>query len=347
MSLMTSRTASTAVVALSVGALLLAGCTQPDEFGGVEDTNPLQDEDPDPDPDPSPTDIPEAPFVGTIDVPDLDATCFLEPSTPQVERVTYAVPSSWQVDGSCQVLDPELEELPQGTESDAAVLVTTAAAGYGEVSSPGNELRDVTTWLGARAGFQALRRTGISTGEAAFAEGQPVLTWMFDLDIGEDEDGGVFTLNATSGDDVVRAVTDAIAETVVIQPPAERVEEDEVSESLAVVRTEGGNAPFSVTFDGDCFALRPGGAEGEPLDESCALDPTDAPIVARVLGGDVLVGYAPATAVAVQSDDLDPPYGLAANVEGGTVFAFRIDELPADLTAIGRGGEELVTVPVG
>lgn len=346
---------------LAVSGLLLVGCAveedvdddiaEPEPTGMLEDPDPLEDQpdggvtSPSPGTGESPGEQP--PVVGTIDVPDLDARCSLEPSTPQVERITYSVPSSWQVDGSCQVLDPELDELPQDTESDAAVLVTTAAAGYGEASSPGTAITDVTTWLGARAGYQALRRDATSTGEAAIPEGQPILTWMVDLDVGVDEDGGILTLTTTSEDDRVRALVDAIAETVVIQPPADRQAENTAPESLAVVRTEGGGTPFSVTYDGDCFALRPDGAEGERTDQECDLDPTEAPIVARVLGDDVLVGYAPATSIGVQSDELDPPYGLAANIEGGTVFAFPVSELPTELTAIGKGGEELVTEPVG
>ena len=335
---------------LAASGLVLAGCAAGEEdFQGIAEPEPDATGQGDPDlldGQQGDDGAAASPITGTIDVPVLDAQCFLEPSTPQVERVTYSVPSSWQVDGSCQVLDPELESLPQGAENEAAVLIATAVAGYGEVSTPGDELREVTTWRGARAGYQALRRTGTSAGGAAIPEGQPVLTWMFDLDVGDDEDGGILTLDTTSGEERVRAVVDAIAQTVVIQPPADRQAENTAPEELAVVRTESGDAPYSVTFDGDCFALRPSSAEGERTDLECDLDPSQAPIVAGVLGEDVVVGYAPATSIAVQSSELEPPFGLTANVEDDTVFAFRVSQPPTELTALGRGGEELVTESV-
>ena len=347
------------LVLLTVCGLVLTGCSQPAEVeepiaepeptGMLEDPDPLEEEQGGDSASPSPADdqtTVDEPIVGTTDIPDLAEQCFIEPATPQVERVTYTVPSSWQVEGSCEILDPELEQLPTGTETDAAIVIDNTPVAYGEVVQPGESLDDVTAWLGARAGYQAQRQVGTSTGAAQLPEGTPVLSWMFDLDVGADDEGGTFTISTTTQDEQVRAVADAIAETVVIQPPADRQADNSAPESLAVILVEAGDRPFAVTFDGDCFALRPGGAEEGRSDQECDLDPTEAPIVARVLGGDVVVGHAPAASIAVQADGLEPPYGIAANVEGGTVFAFRVDEVPEELTALGKGGEALITTPV-
>lgn len=344
--LWTSSGVTAPLVALAVGGLLLTGCSEPEEFD--EDIV-----------EPEPTDVSDQdlleegeeaasppadePIAGTHDVPDLDAQCFAEPAAPQVERVTYSVPASWQVEGSCEVLDPDLERLPTGTEAQPAIVVETNTMAYGQVVKPGDSLTDVTHWVGARAGYQAQRQVGVATGTGELAEGTPVLSWMFDLDVGEDDEGGTFTITSTAEDEQVRAVADAIADTVVIQPPAERQADNSAPETLAVVLVETGERPFAVTFDGNCFVLRSGGTEGERTAQECGLDPAEGPIVAGVLGDDVLIGYAPPASMAVQADALEPPYGLTLNTEGATVFAFRIDELPERLTALGDGGEELIT----
>lgn len=359
MPVLSSVRAAAPLSAALVG-LLLTGCigqqeppppiVEPSEDEGVlEDEDPLVEQgasgQPD-EPDGSPGEQP--PVAPTIEVPTLDAQCVVEPSAPQVETVTYSVPSDWQVEGSCEFIDPDLEEQADGaTESGADIVIADSDARYVDVVATGPGIADVTTWRGARAGYQASRRTGTATGEAANPQGLPLLLWAHDLDAGADDaDGGVFTITTSSDDEQVQAVADAIAETVVLLPPADVQAENNAPESLAVVQVDQGTDPYAVTFDGDCFALRPGGPDEGRADQECGLEPTADPIVARILGEDVLVGFAPGVSIAVQSDELSPPYGLTLNVEGDSVFAFRVAELPTELTAIGPAGEELVTVPV-
>lgn len=283
-----------------------------------------------------------------VDTPELDAQCTVEPEGGDVGTVRYAVPTAWKVEDRCDILDPDRDELPEQTEAEAAIFADTSEASYEQVHEDGSASTDVITWLGARAGYQAARTTSVSTGEALHPEGQPNTTWSFDLDAGTDEQGGVFrlTTGAVEGDayDLAQATVDAIAQTVVLQPAAGDMATGPGSD-IAVVRTEGGGTPYTVTYDGDCFALRPGGPTDDPTDELCELDPTAGQLVAGTLGERVVVGYAPAVAVAVEGSDTPPPYGLTASIEGGTVFAFRTEQAPSELTAVGFGGEELFTAP--
>jgi hypothetical protein len=346
-----SRTSASLFLA---AGLAVAGCTSAPGPGDDQATStPDPTASGSPTPVASPSDELEAtsdptPVTPTVDTPDLDAQCTVEPDAGDVATIRYAVPSAWKVEDRCDVLDPDKEELPEQTEVVAAIFVNTSQAPYTEVNEESPASTDLTTWLGARAGYQAARTTSVSTGEALSPEGQPNTTWSFDLDAGTDDQGGVFTLmtGGVDGDayDLAQATVDAIAQTVVLQPAAGDMPTGAGSD-IAVVRTEGGGAPYTVTYDGDCFALRPGGPTDEPTDELCELDPTAGPLVAGVLGGDVVVGYAPATSIAVEGTDVPPPYGLVANIEGGTVFAFRAAQLPSELTAVGPGGEELLTVP--
>lgn len=345
----------TSAAIMAVAGLVLTGCT-PDETEEVlvppteddvvlEDDGPLAEDGTATQADGATDDLP--PLASSIEVPSLDASCVLDAPAPEVDRVTYNVPSSWQVAGSCGVLDPEMEELPaDGTESGAGVVVSVDPVPFEDVTSPDSAVTDLTSWLGARSGFLAARSTATSTGEGQVPERSPVLTWAFDL-TPEPEQEGTLSIFTNADDERVRAVADAIAQTVVIQPPADRQADNSAPESLAVVRVETGDTPYAVTFDGDCFTLREGGAESGRTDLECDLDPEAGTIVTGILGEDVLVGYAPATSIAVQSDDLAPPYALTANVEDDSVFAFRVDEIPAELTAIGPAGAELVTAPVG
>lgn len=338
---------------LAVG-LVVAGCTSAPDPGASPASTPT----PDPTttapqtPAPSPTDGLEAtpeptPVTPAVETPALDDQCTVEPGTGDVATIRYAVPSAWKVEGRCDVLDPEKSELPEQTETEAAIFVSTSEVSYAEVheDSPGST--DVTTWLGARAGYQTARTTSVSTGEALSPEGEPSTAWSFDLDAGTDEQGGVFRLMTGGVDgeayDLAQATLDAIAQTVVLQPAAGDMPTGPGS-NLAVVRTEGGGAPYTVTYDGDCFALRPGGPSDDPTEELCELDPTAGPLVVGMLGQDVIVGYAPAAAIAVEGPDTGP-HALTAGIEGGSVFALRTEQPPADLTAVGPGGEQLLTVP--
>lgn len=282
-----------------------------------------------------------------VEVPELDARCTLEPEQPQVDTVQYAVPSAWQVDGSCDVLDPDLDELPEAQEVEAALFVSASDVSFEDVAGGGPASEDVVTWLGARAGLQLVRQTSVSTGAAMRPEGQPATSYALDLDPGTDEDGGVVTWSTgpVEGEayDLAKATLDAIAGTVVVQPAAA----DEAQEGFSVVRVEGGGTPFAVTYDGECFALHAGAPDGDSTSELCDLDPQAGGLVAGVLGGDVLVGHAPATAIGVEAVGGDPPHGLTASIEGSSVFAVPVDQVPEEVRAVGRGGAELVTAPVG
>lgn len=346
-----------------VAVLIVAGCTSaspPSDDGTGTDAPtgptapPTATTSPTPptsSPDPVTASPEPTPVTPAVDTPDLDAQCTVEPEGGDVATVRYVVPSAWKVEDRCDILDPAKEELPEQTETEAAIFVNTSQVSYAEAHEDSPASTDVTTWLGARAGYQAARTTSVSTGEALSPEGQPNTTWSFDLDAGTDEQGGVFTLTTGGVDgeayELAQATLDAIAQTVVLQPAAADMPPGPGSDAgaFAVVRTEGGGAPYTVTYDGDCFALRPGGPTDDPTDELCDLDPTAGPLVAGTLGDDVIVGHAPATSIAVEGTDVPPPYGLTANVEGGSVFAFRATQSPSRLTAIGPGGEELLTVP--
>ncbi len=294
------------------------------------------------------------PVAASIETPELDTRCVIEPAQlDEIAAVRYAVPADWKVDDRCDVLDPDLEELPDSTEVDAAIFVNVSAGDFDQNDEQSPAQRDVTTWLGARAGFPAVRATWVGTGEAMSEEGRPGTTWTYDLAPGADDrgDGGILTLStsAVDGEDeytLAQATLDAIAQTVVIEPPAESPASRPGETDVTVLHTELGGSPFAVTYDGDCFSYRPGGPSHEASDEVCDLDPTAGAVVAAQVG-DAVVGHAPPATIAVRSDGSAPPHGLAAAIEGGTVFALPAAELPASLTAIGPGGEELVTADVG
>lgn len=368
------RPTTTRTIALAASAgLALAACSGdpvPDEEAAPEETptasspetaptSPADtmpgdggtDGSPTPADDPTPTPADEAtPILASIDTPELDSQCVLEPQLEQVDTIRYAVPAAWRVEDRCDILDPDLEELPQQTEVDAAIFVGVADVAFSRTRGPSPTRRDTTTWLGSRAGFQAVRETYVGTGAAMSEDGDPGTSWSYDLDAGTDEQGGVLTLRTgdvePTDDQFVQATLDTIAQTVVIEPAAQATGSGPGQVEFTVLRVEGGGTPYAVTYDGDCFAYRPGGPTDEVADEVCDLDPTAGHVVAAQLG-DTVVGYAPPTTIAVQSDEIRPPYGLATSIEGGTVFAVPAADLPPTLTAVGPGGEELVTADVG
>lgn len=371
-----SRTSTTVALAATVG-LVLTACSSdavdddvaaPEETASApatpddettstpsEDDTPSDGASPSDGTSPSGDDAPSdgsTPILASYETPELDAECVLEPEQfEEVTAIRYAVPSDWRVEGRCDILDPDLEELPDQTEVDAAMFVSVANVEFGVTRESQEASRDRTSWLGARANFQAVRDTYVGTGAAQSEDGQPGTSWVYDLDAGTDEQGGVLTMSTgdVEGEDEYRlaqATLDTIAQTVVIEPPAESADSSPGATEFAILRTEGGGTPFAVTYDGNCFAFRPGGPTNEASDELCDLEPTDGDIVAGQVG-DTVVGYAPPTTIAVQSDDVSQPYGLATSIEGGTVFALPTDEVPSTLTAIGPGGEELITADVG
>lgn len=365
-----SRTSTTVALAATVGLVLTACSSDPadDDVAAPEETasvsatpdddatSTTSDEDsPSGDSSPSSDEAPSdesTPILASYETPELDAECVLEPEQfEQVTAIRYAVPSDWKVEDRCDILDPDLEELPEDTEVDAAIFVSVADVDFGLTRESQEASRDRTSWLGARANLQAVRDTYVGTGAAQSEDGQPGTSWVYDLDAGTDEEGGVLTLATgdVEGEDEYRlaqATLDTIAQTVVIEPQTEIGDGSPGATGFAVLRTEGGGTPYAVTYDGDCFAFRPGGPTDDASDELCDLEPTSADMVAGQVG-DTVVGYAPPTTIAVQSDDLSQPYGLATSIEGGTVFALPADQVPSTLTAIGPGGEELVTVDVG
>lgn len=348
------------ITAVAVAAVTLSACTAdgdevaaPDrgtspEPGASATAAPAQPMSPTPTGQPSQQPASEQPpLVPAVDTPELDERCAIDPDHARIEEVRYAVPSSWMVEGRCDVLDPELDELPAETEAEAAIFVSTADVSFREAAAPGGA-RDVErVWLGARAGYQVSRSTGVSTGEAQAPAGRPSTVYLVDLDAGTDEDGGVLTLTTGVPDgeayDLARATLDTIADTVVVRPAAE----DGPDEGFTVRRTEGGGAPDSVTYDDGCFRLHPGAPDEAATDELCDLDPRDGTIVSGVLGDGTVVGHAPPLAIGVEGATDATVNALTASIEGGSVFALRAVDVPGRLTAIGPGGEDLATAPVG
>lgn len=285
------------------------------------------------------------PITPTMQTPDLDERCTVEVDLLGIDEVSYAVPSDWKVDGGCAILDPELDELPQQTEVEAAIFVSVNDASFRQVTAPGGPDETQEVWLGARAGYQASRATAVSTGEALRPEGWPTTSYLVNLGPGTD-DGGVLTMSTGVGEDDgyarARAALDVIADTLTITPAAD----DETSDGFTVLRVQGGGTAYAVTFDGDCFHYRPGNPSDDPTAELCDVDPQDGVIVAGELEDSTLVGYAPPAAIGVEGDTNDTVHALTASVEGGSVFALTTAEMPSELTAVGPGGEELVTAGI-
>lgn len=349
-------------LAATVGLVLTACTGESGEDQSAAPDQPTPVASPSPDGTTSPTTSPPAPSppdeettpgpLLTVETPDLDHRCEVEPERlPEIERISYAVPSAWRVEGRCDVLDPDLEELPDSTEVDAAIFVNISGGDFERTTEDSPAQRDVTTWLGAHAGFPAVRSTYVGTGEALSEDGQPGTSWSYDLDPGGDDQGGILTLSTSDAGDGAaytrtQATLDAIAQTLVIQPPASQPASSPGDTEFSVLRVEGGGTPMTVGHDGDCFTLRPGGPGDAVTDRLCDLDPLAGDLVAGMLGEDVVAGYASPLAVAVQSDSVTPPYGLTSAIEGSSVFAFEVDRAPEELTAVGPGGEVLHTAPL-
>lgn len=366
----TRPTFTTTTLAIAGTSALLAtscGAGQGDVARTTDDPGPSTSVVASPSPSPSPLSSPSSsasptpgrsasdppPQPASVDLPPLDAECVLEPPQPEARTIRYVVPSSWQVEGSCELLDPTVEELPDSTEPGVAVVVDVSDAAYGDVLEPGRSLTATTRWVGARANLPSARVAGEHTGEGLRPAGTPSLSWAVDLDAGSDDPGGVLLISTAAstraGHDLAVAVADSIAQTVVVRPPAEGPTTSPDERGFAITRVEDGPDPYAVTYDGDCFALRPGGPTHDVADEVCGLDPTADEVVSALLGEDVLVGYASPLAVTVSTPALGGPYGITTPVEGSSLFAFRVDadRLPTDAVVHRAGGGVLARTEVG
>ena len=297
--------------------------------------------------DPTPTDR------GTVaaGVPDLSARCTAEPDADSglaIEQVEYAVPEGWQVDGSCEFLDPALDELASETQPDTALGIRVEPVDFATAAA-GDELDRVRRWIGARSGHQAVRLAGESSGEGLRPAGEPTVRWLVDLDPGSDDAGGTLVLSAhpSGGADLALAAeaVDRIAQTVRVVPAAD-------PDAVVVTRVEGGGQPWTVTHgpDDGCLRLRAGGPDDEVQDEACDVSaPDDGPSGAVLTDGDVRVvaGLAPATAVRVETDaDATLAGSVTTAVEGASLDAHPAPQAPVEVTAVDAAGTPIGSTTV-
>lgn len=277
------------------------------------------------------------------EVPDLSTRCTAEPDADTelaVEHVEYAVPEDWQVDGSCEFLDPALDGLGPETQPDTALGIRIEPVDFATAAA-GDELERVRRWIGARSGYQAVRLSGESSGEGLRPAGEPTVRWLVDLDPGTDDAGGTLVLAAHPSDgadlELAAEAVDRIAQTVRVVPAA-------TSGTAVVTRAEGGGQPWTVThgLDDGCLRLRAGGPDGDVQDEACDLPaPDEGPSGAVLTDGDVRVvaGLAPATAVRVETDaDATLAGSITTAVEGASLFAHPAPQVPVEVTAVDAAG---------
>ena len=350
----------TPLALVAAGALALTACSGDDAEPGPTDTETVtatETETVTPSPtgtdttSPSPTSTPTSTST-EAGVPNLSGTCELDTSAaPTVEAITYAVPEGWQVEeGNCRFLDPELEQLAEGTEPGAAISIDVSDADFRDVSdtpSIDGEIR----WMGARSGYQAVRIRGGAAGQGIRPEGEAVQLVLVDLDAGTDEQGGTLVMSAGPSDgasfELAAEALDRIVQTLRVQPVA--TEQD----AIVVARSEGGGTPFAVTFEPDegCFRLHAGGPTDDAVDESCDLSFDGAEIAGTILESgeqQVVAGIAPALATVVESDAATAPYGgITTPVEGGSLFAYDAIRTPLDVRADDVAGNELASATIG
>ena len=298
---------------------------------------------------PRPTDTSTSTEAG---VPAMSGTCELDATdAPGVDAITYAVPDGWQVEeGTCEFLDPELDELAQGTEPDAAIHIDVTDADFRDVSST-ESIDGEIRWTGARSGYQAVRIRGGAAGQGIRPEGEAVQLVLVDLDPGTDERGGTLVMSAGpssgAGFDLAAQALDRIAQTVRITPNATD------AMPIVVTRAEGGGTPFAVTYDTveGCFRLHAGSPSDDVVDESCDVSFGGDEIAGTILtSGDqqVVAGLAPALAAVVESDAASAPYGgITTPTEGGSLFAYDAIRTPLDVRADDAAGNELASATIG
>lgn len=330
------RRRTTTALLLSTMAIL-AGCT-----AGEPDPDPADSAAPSATPPPA-TETP-APVGGDVpDLPDLNATC--EHAAPGGKTATVAVPSSWQVDGSCEFLDASLDTLPDGTEPPAAIGVRVADMPFAQVADMGT--LDVTgRHAGSVAGHQMLRVVGAATGQGLYPEGTSRVVWAIELGSGTDGASSTLLLSARGTDgtglDEAAAVVDRMARSTVVDPPLVDVD------GQVVARTAGGGQPVTAVFDpaDGCFRLYAGDPDGAPDDEQCDTVAPDAMTLEPVTlsAGDVtvLAGLAPARTARVDVDH-DAPGAVSSSFEGGEVFAAVVDDPDVELQAVDVFGRMLAT----
>lgn len=282
------------------------------------------------------------------EVPMLADTCAIDVPTAEADTVRIAYPEGWQVESdSCEWFDPEAEQLPEATEPAIAVSWRVADVSFSRAADVDDELDDVTRYVGARSGYQAVRIEGESTGRGLRAEGTPVTHWMVDLAPGSDDDRG--TLIGTAHDNggasfaAATYALDRMADTMIVQQPA--------TERFVVTRLDGGGAPLTVTFqqDGSCFELRAGGPHGDIADETCDVDFPATSELSPVLleSGDqrVLAGI---TSSEIQRVTVPAASGLSGgttqSIESGHLFALPVRQPPFDITGESYTGEPVTTV---
>lgn len=342
------------------GALAAAACadgTQPDEQGSPTPSTPAgPTASPSPTPTPTPTPSPppptdESPAAGGEIAP-IGDFCLLEPSSGQIEHIEFAAPRGWQVsEETCEFFDPTLEELEEGTEPDAAIGVRVTDVPFAQAAEPEEGTRDEVRYVGARSGYQAVRIRAVGTGEGIRPEGQPVLTYLVDLDPGTDEGGATLVASArpSSGADfdLAAEALDRMFDTFRVVPPDGGQADLERGEPAVITRVEGGGTPFTVTYDGSCLRLRPGGPTDDPADEACDLGAPDDTITGAVLESGstrVVAGLAPPRAAFVVSDAASAPYGAVTTpLEGAAAFAYTPVEVPVEVHGVTAGGERFVT----
>lgn len=282
----------------------------------------------------------------TTAVPALGAHCTVPVELTGVDRIEFAAPDGWRIGNGCEFFDPVAEEVEPNTEPDVAVTVDVSDTPFHEAAEPGPETRDEIRHVGARSGHQMVRIRAEATGRGLYPEGTPTLTHLVDLDPGTDEDGGTLVLAArpSSGADFPLAAEalDRMLDTVRVVPTA-----DDAGEAAVISRVEGGGAPWTVTWTGDCLRLHAGAPDGEVVDEACDLPAAQDGIRGIVLGDDqlqVVAGFAPARSARVSSDAASAPYGAVTQpMEGSAAFAYTPIDTPVQVRALDPAGDQLAT----
>lgn len=157
--------------------------------------------------------------VGAATVP-----CVVDVELPQVDRVQFAAPPDWLVDGGCAFLDPEIDTLDPGTEAGTALSIQVTPASFADAADTSDTLRDTTRQVGTRSGYRAVRIEGVSTGAGLHEKGTKRLLWLVDLGAGPDQEGATLVASAQASGSTdfatAAAVLDRLADTLLVRPAA-------------------------------------------------------------------------------------------------------------------------------
>lgn len=220
----------------------------------------------------------------------VTSTCTLEPNQDGLPSVTLTYPSDWQVDdtdaAACRNFDPGDPSVEPATEASGVdVRAYVDAIDFARAAEPGPELTEASRLPTTVDGFQAVRVQGTTTGEGLGPAGTRRTTWIVDLDLGTDGDGGVLVIGASDrgADDYASAVdvADDIARSAVIGDQV-------VGAGTTIARSEGGGRPFTVVYRDGCVSLFAGSERGTALDEVCDL-PADELAAVMLEDGDLRV----------------------------------------------------------